>query len=128
MNATKRAWTALSLLLLSATAADAADAVRLVTSTPADGSTGANPASIVLEFSEPVHFSRAFLKRDGGRAEAVRDLRQKDARTQTISTAGLAPGHYVLQWEVFTEHTSIYSSHIQFTVAGDPVAAAPTPR
>jgi methionine-rich copper-binding protein CopC len=121
----KRTWIAAISILLWATYGYAADSTRLVKSTPADGSVGANPATIVLEFSEPVHFSRAFLKKDGGKAEALRDLPQKDATTQTIPTSALSPGHYVLQWEVFTGHTSLFSSHIQFTVSAEPVAAPP---
>lgn len=119
----KRTWIASVSILLWATCVYAADSTRLVRSTPADGSVGANPAAIVLEFSEPVRLSRAFLKKDGGRAEALRDLSQKDATTQTIPTSALAPGHYVLQWEAFTGHTTLVSSHIQFTVSADPVAA-----
>jgi methionine-rich copper-binding protein CopC len=121
----KRAWVASVSIFLGATCVFAAGPTQLVKSTPADGSVGANPGSIVLEFSEPVHFSRAFLKKDGGKAEALRDLPQKNAATQTIPTAALSPGHYVLQWEVFTGHTTIFSSHIQFTVSAGPVAAPP---
>ena len=112
-------------VLLWATAVCAAEPTQLVKSTPADGSVGANPTTIVLEFSEPVHFSRAFLKKDDGKAEALRDLPQKNASTQVIPISSLSPGHYLLQWEVFTKHTSIFSSHIQFTVSADPVAAPP---
>ena len=124
-TAMKRTWVASVSILLWATCVYAAGSTRLVKSTPADGSVGANPTAIVLEFSEPVHFSRAFLKRDGGKAEALRDLPQKDATTQTIPTSALSPGHYVLQWEVFTGHTSLFSSHIQFTVSADPAEAPP---
>jgi len=121
----KTAWVTSASILLWASCVYGAGSTQLVKSTPADGSVGANPASIVLEFSEPVHFSRAFLKKDGGKAEALRDLPQKDATTQTIPTSALSPGHYVLQWEVFTGHTSLFSSHIQFTVSADPAEAPP---
>lgn len=121
----KRVWVVSVLVLQWASAVYAAEPTQLVKSTPADGSVGANPASIVLEFSEPVHFSRAFLKKDGGKAEALRDLPQKNASTQTIPISSLSPGHYFLQWEVFTGHTSIFSSHIQFTVSADPAALPP---
>jgi methionine-rich copper-binding protein CopC len=123
ITAMKRAWVVSVSISVWAAAAYAAGPTQLVRSTPADGSVGANPTNIVLEFSEPVHFSRAFLKKDGGKAEALRDLPQKEATTQTISTAALGPGHYVLQWEVFTGHTTIFSSHIQFTVSADQTAA-----
>jgi methionine-rich copper-binding protein CopC len=119
----KRAWLASVSILVWGTCVYAAESTRLVKSTPADGSVGAKPATIVLEFSEPVHFSRAFLRKDGGKAEALRDLSQKDAKRQTIPASALSPGHYVLQWEVFTGHSTIFSSHIQFTVSADPAAA-----
>jgi methionine-rich copper-binding protein CopC len=119
----KRAWLASVSILVWGTCVYAVEATRLVKSTPADGSVGAKPAAIVLEFSEPVHFSRAFLRKDGGKAEALRDLSQKDATTQTIPASALSPGHYVLQWEVFTGHSTIFSSHIQFTVSAEPAAA-----
>jgi methionine-rich copper-binding protein CopC len=121
----KRIWVVSAAIFLCTTAVYAAGPTQLVRSTPADGSIGANPGSIVLEFSEPVHFSRAFLQKDGGKAEALRDLPQKSATTQTIPTAALSPGRYVLQWEVFTGHTTLFSSHIQFTVSADPIAASP---
>jgi methionine-rich copper-binding protein CopC len=123
ITAMKRAWVVPVSISLWAAAAYAAGPTQLVKSTPADGSVSASPSSIVLEFSEPVHFSRAFLKKDGGKAEALRDLPQKDATTQTISTPALPPGHYVLQWEVFTKHTTLFNSHIQFTVSADQTAA-----
>jgi methionine-rich copper-binding protein CopC len=120
----------IAITLLSSTVAYAALAVhaQLVQSMPADGSVNDTPPSaFVFEFSEAVRFQRAFIKRDGDKEKALRDVRNADAKTITIPAPSLAAGHYVLEWSVFTHDSTVLSGRIGFTVSAGLAGESPSP-
>jgi methionine-rich copper-binding protein CopC len=117
----------LSIALFSSTSAYAATA-QLVKSAPAEGSVNAAPPSaFVLEFTEAVQLHQAFIKKDGDREIPLSNLPSNTAKTATIPAPLLTAGHYVLEWSVFTQKSTVLSGRIRFTVSAEGVAALAAP-
>ena len=96
-----------------------------VTHHPADGSASKTPPSaIVFEFSRPVQLHGAFIKKDEERSKSLGGLPQIHAKTITVPAPLLTPGHYLLEWQAFTDESHVLSGRIRFTVSADTVAAA----
>jgi methionine-rich copper-binding protein CopC len=117
----------LSIALFSGTAAYASKA-QLVKSTPAEGSVNATPPSaFVLEFTEAVKLHQAYIKKDNDREISLGNLPPNTAKTTTIPAPSLAAGHYVLEWSVFTQESTVLRGRIRFTVSAEGVAALASP-
>ena len=109
----------LSIAIFTSIAAQAAD-LRILKSTPADGSvTDTPPSAFVLEFSERVQLHNLYLKRDDEkRGKSVSNLPQADATAFTIPAPSLTSGGYVLEWQVFTRDSRALRGSVRFTVSG----------
>jgi methionine-rich copper-binding protein CopC len=117
----------LSIALFSSTSAYAAKA-QLVKSTPAEGSVNATPPSaFVLEFTEAVKLHQVYIKKDNDREVPLSNLSAKTAKTTTIPAPSLTAGHYVLEWSVFTQESTVLRGRIRFTVSTEGVAALASP-
>jgi len=117
----------LSIALFSSTAAYAAKA-QLVKSTPAEGSVNAAPPSVfVLEFTEAVKLHQAFIKKDSDKVIPLGNLPANTAKTTTIPAPSLTAGHYVLEWSVFTQESTVLRGRVRFTVSTEGVAALASP-
>jgi methionine-rich copper-binding protein CopC len=105
-----------------------ASAAKFVKSTPADGSDNATPpTAFVLEFSESVQLHQVFIKKDGDKSTQLSKLPQNDARTITIPAPSLTPGHYVLDWDVFTHDSRVLRGRIHFTVSAGAATESASP-
>jgi methionine-rich copper-binding protein CopC len=113
----------LSIALFSGSSAYAGR-VKLVKSTPENGSISDGPPSaFVLEFTEAVTLHQVYIKKDNEKETALSNLAHNDVKTVTIPAPSLAGGHYVLEWSVFTHDSVVLSGRIRFTVSGASVAA-----
>jgi methionine-rich copper-binding protein CopC len=102
-----------------------AGAAKFVASTPADGSSdsAAPLTAVVLEFSEAVQLHEVFIKKDGDKSTQLGNLPHNDAKTITIPAPSLTPGHYVLEWDVFTHDSRVLRGKIHFTVSAGAATA-----
>ena len=109
----------LSLAILWSTCGQAAE--MLLESTPANGSvTDKPPSAFVLEFSQKVKLHELSVKRDDEkRAKSVSNLPYKEATAFTIPAPSLAPGSYILEWEVFTQDSKALTGRVRFTVSAE---------
>jgi methionine-rich copper-binding protein CopC len=113
----------LALALFSTTSAYAGD-THLVESTPANDSTVTSPpAAFVFNFSKPVRFHDLDIKKDDGKSTPVGDLPTAHAASLTVTAPSLSPGHYVLDWRVFTDESTALRGRLRFTVSAEGVAA-----
>ena len=113
----------LALALFSTTSAYAGD-THLVESTPANDSTVTSPpAAFVFNFSKPVRFHDLDIKKDDGKSTPVGNLPSAHAASLTVTAPSLSPGHYVLDWRVFTDDSTALRGHLRFTVSAEGVAA-----
>lgn len=113
----------LALALFSTTSAWAAD-TQLVESTPANDSTlSSPPAAFVFSFSKPVRFHNLEIKKDDGKSAAIGNLPSAHAASFTVAAPTLNPGHYLLEWRVFTDESTALRGRLRFTVAAEGVAA-----
>ena len=111
-----------ALALFSATAAYAAD-TQLMESTPANDSTlSSPPAAFVFNFSKPVRFHNLDIKKDDGKSTPIGNLPTDHAASLTVAAPSLSPGHYVLEWRVFTDESTALRGHLRFTVSAQGVA------
>jgi methionine-rich copper-binding protein CopC len=123
----KKLLPALLSIALFSTSAYAAKA-QLVKSTPAEGSVNAAPPSaFVLEFTEAVKLHQVYIKKDNDREVPLSNLPSKTAKTTTIPAPSLTAGHYVLEWSVFTQESTVLRGRIRFTVSPEGVAALASP-
>ena len=114
----KRLLAMLSVGLLSAGLAFAG-ATKLVKTTPENGSVSDSPPpGIVLEFTDRVTLTKAYIRKDGEKEKSIQIGPQKDAKTVTIAVPELHSGHYVVEWTVFTHESIALTGRIGFTVAG----------
>ena len=112
-----------ALALFSATSAYAGD-TQLVESTPANDSTlSSPPAAFVFNFSKPVRFHDLDIKKDDGKSTPVGNLPTAHAASLTVTAPSLSPGHYVLDWRVFTDESTALRGRLRFTVSAEGVAA-----
>jgi len=44
-----------------------------------------------------------------------------------VPAPSLSPGHYVIEWRVFTDESTALRGRVRFTVLADSVAALPSP-
>jgi methionine-rich copper-binding protein CopC len=117
----------LAIALCSTTSAYAAD-TQLAESTPANGSTlNSPPAAFVFNFSKPVRFHDLDIKKDDGKSTRIGNLPTAHAATLTVPAPSLSPGHYVLEWQVFTDEDTALRGRVRFTVSADGVAALASP-
>jgi methionine-rich copper-binding protein CopC len=113
----------LALALFSTTSAYAGD-THLVESTPANDSTVTSPpAAFVFSFSKPVRFHDLDIKKDDGKSTPVGNLPTAHAASLTVTAPSLSPGHYVLDWRVFTDESTALRGRLRFTVSAEGVAA-----
>jgi methionine-rich copper-binding protein CopC len=113
----------LALALFSTISAYAGN-VQLVESTPSNDSTlSSAPAAFVFNFSEPVRFHNLNIKKDDGKSTPIASLPTAHATSLTVKAPSLSPGHYVLDWRVFTDESTALSGRLRFTVSADGVAA-----
>ena len=112
-----------ALALFSTTSAYAAD-TQLMESTPANDSTlSSPPAAFVFNFSKPVRFHNLDIKKDDGKSTPIGNLPSAHAASLTVAAPSLSPGHYLLEWRVFTDEPSALGGHVRFTVSAEGVAA-----
>jgi methionine-rich copper-binding protein CopC len=112
-----------ALALFSTASAYAAD-TQLMESTPANDSTlSSPPAAFVFNFSKPVRFHNLDIKKDDGKSTPIGNLPATHAASLTVAAPSLSPGHYVLEWRVFTDESTALRGHLRFTVSGEGVAA-----
>jgi methionine-rich copper-binding protein CopC len=113
----------LALALFSTTSAYAGD-THLVESTPANDSTVTSPpAAFVFNFSKPVRFHDLEIKKDDGKSTPVGNLPTAHAASLTVTAPSLSPGHYVVDWRVFTDESTALRGRLRFTVSAEGVAA-----
>jgi copper transport protein len=115
----------LSIALFSGGSAYAnAARAKLVKSTPEDNSvSNTSPSDFVLEFTEAVTPYQAYIKKDDDKQTLLGNLPRHDVKTVKIPAPSLAPGHYVLDWSVFTHDSIVLHGRIRFTVSGESVAS-----
>ena len=112
-----------ALALFSTTSAYAAD-TQLMESTPANDSTlSSPPAAFVFNFSKPVRFHNLDIKKDDGKSTPIGNLPTAHAASLTVAAPALSPGHYLLEWRVFTDESTALRGHLRFTVSTEGVAA-----
>ena len=112
-----------ALALFSTTSAYAAD-TQLMESTPANDSTlSSPPAAFVFNFSKPVRFHNLDIKKDDGKSTPIGNLPTARAASLTVAAPSLSPGHYLLEWRVFTDESTALRGHLRFTVSAEGVAA-----
>ena len=116
-----------ALALFSTTSAYAAD-TQLAESTPANGSSVSSPpAAFVFNFSKPVRFHDLNIKKDDGKSTPIGNLPTAHAASLSVPAPSLSPGHYVIEWRVFTDESTALRGRVRFTVLADSVAALPSP-
>lgn len=99
---------------------------RLTVATPADGTEGAAPAEIVLEFSESVHVTAITLASAAGTETALGDIPAGPAESFAIPVpVTLAPATYHVNWRAVSADTHIISGDFSFTVRPETPRAAP---
>jgi len=103
------------------TAAQAQAHAKLVSSTPAEGSTVAAPKQIVLQFSEKLQpkFSGAAITMPAmnNTAMGAKVSVAKDGVTMTATpTQPLTPGAYTISWHAVTADTHKMEGKVNFTV------------
>ena len=106
---------AAALMLPSAAAAHA----RLVSSTPAAGSSGASPRAISLTFSEKMApaFSTFEVVNAAGVKTPVRTTVSEDGRTLSAPVVRpLAAGAYVINWRLASSDGHRMTGSVPFTV------------
>lgn len=109
-----------SIALFSSTSSAYAAHAQFVKSTPADGSVNATPpppSAFVLEFTEAVKLHDAYIKKDNDREKPLSNLPPNTAKTITIPAPSLTAGHYVLEWSVFTQESTVLRGRVRFTVS-----------
>lgn len=117
----------LALALFSTTSAYAGG-TQLVESTPANDSTlSSPPAAFVFNFSRPVVFHDLDIKKDDGKSAPIGNLPTAHAANLTVTAPALSPGHYVLEWRVFTDESTALRGRVRFTVTAEGVAALTSP-
>lgn len=91
---------------------------RLVDSTPAPDGT-LDGAALMLHFSEPIQprFSDFVLLDDGERWRLEPELDGERRRVRLALPEGLAPGAYVLDWQVLAEDGHTTSGRLPFALA-----------
>jgi methionine-rich copper-binding protein CopC len=113
----------LALALFSTSSAYATD-TQLAESTPANGSTlSSPPAAFVFKFSRPVRLHNLAIKKDDGKSTLIGNLPAAQAASLTVPAPSLSPGHYVLEWLVFTDQSTALRGRVRFTVSAEAVAA-----
>lgn len=119
----------LALALCSTASAYAADThTQLAESIPANDSTlSSPPAAFVFNFSKPVRFHDLEIKKDDGKSKPIGNLPTAHAASLTVPAPSLSPGHYVLEWRVFTDESTALSGRVRFTVSAEGVAALASP-
>jgi methionine-rich copper-binding protein CopC len=91
---------------------------QLIKSTPEEDSVNDPPPSaFTFEFSEAVQLHQLFIKKDDDKQKPIDRLPSQYATTLTIPAPSLTPGHYVLEWSVFTRDSTVRSGRIRFTVS-----------
>ena len=116
-----------ALALFSTTSAYAAD-TQLTESTPANGSSVSSPpAAFVFNFSKPVRFHDLDIKKDDGKSTPIGNLPTGHAASLSVPAPSLSPGHYVIEWRVFTDESTALRGRVRFTVSADGVAALASP-
>jgi methionine-rich copper-binding protein CopC len=114
----------LSLAVIWSASAYAENA-HLVSSTPVDGAvSNASPSTFVFEFSKPVQLHGAFIKKDEEKSKLLGSIPQARARNITVPAPLLSPGHYVLDWQAFTDDSHVVSGRIHFVVSNEAAAAS----
>ena len=112
-----------TLALFSTISAYAAD-TQLMESTPANDSTlSSPPAAFVFNFSKPVRFHNLDIKKDDGKSTPISNLPTAHAASLTVAAPSLSPGHYLLEWRVFTDESTALRGNVRFTVSAEGVAA-----
>jgi methionine-rich copper-binding protein CopC len=92
---------------------------RLVSSTPAQGSTVANPpAEFVLTFSEAARFTALTVQKDGGPEQKITPLPAAAATALKVAAPRLESGHYTLTWRVAGDDGHVMNGKVTFTVGG----------
>lgn len=100
---------------------------RLVTSTPADGSTLATPpSSVTLTFSETARVTACFIQKSAEPKRALDALPTTTAPTVTIALPALSPGAYTVSWRVVGTDSHVMSGHLNFTVTPSGATLPPT--
>jgi methionine-rich copper-binding protein CopC len=85
------------------------------------------PAAFVFNFSKPVRFHDLNIKKDDGKSTPIGNLPTAHAASLSVPAPSLSPGHYVIEWRVFTDESTALRGRVRFTVLADSVAALPSP-
>ncbi len=112
-------WLALLLLLLPATPA-LAHAILLDSAPPPGGAAAPGPAELRLRFNSRIDAARSRVALTGPSGEAVLPLKDAGRPDVLLCPATLAPGAYVLHWQVLAVDGHITRGTLAFTVPGSP--------
>ena len=108
-------------LLFAGTIATAHAHSHLRSSTPAEGSTVAQPLTqVVLGFSEVSRLASLTLNRGKDAASKVAPLPRQAAQQLTVGLPKLAPGAWTLAWRVIGDDGHVTHGTVHFTVAPAP--------
>ncbi len=103
-------------LLFAAAATTANSHSQLRSSTPAEASTIAPPAQVVLGFSEISQLTALTLEQGSGPALKVAPLPQQSAQQLRVGLPKLTPGAWRLTWRVIGSDGHITHGIVHFTV------------
>ena len=113
----------LVLALFSTASAYAGDTQLLESNPPNDSTLSSPPAAFVFNFSKPVRFHDLDIKKDDGNSTPIGNLPTAHSASLTVTAPSLGPGHYVLEWRVFTDESTALRGRVRFTLSADGVAA-----
>ena len=91
-------------------------------SVPTDGSTlTVAPNEVKIQFTEGVEleFSRIAVKNAGGETVSQGKVRRIASDTLAVALNPLAPGPYVIEWQVLSVDTHITDGTLRFTIRAD---------
>jgi hypothetical protein len=104
------------VLVFAGAGATASAHSHLRSSLPAEGSTVAPPAQVVLGFSESSQLTALTLMRGSDAALKVAPLPQQPAQQLRVALPRLAPGAWSLTWRVIGTDGHITHGTVHFTV------------
>lgn len=97
----------------------AAHAVLMASEPAVGGSVAAGPVSVVLHFNSRIDRERSRLRLTApDHRELILAIANGDAPDTLHSTATLAPGKYVLSWQVLATDGHLTRGDVPFTVTG----------
>ena len=104
------------LLLLMAPLPAAAHAILMESQPAARASVAPGPAHIVLRFNSRIDQGRSRVELRGGRAPVTLPLAPAQGPDTLVVDAPLAPGEWVLRWQVLAVDGHITRGDVPFTV------------